>query len=651
MEPIGNIKGVGEKTKEILNKNGIYTASDIVFNFPKKYESFKEDSLLFAVDKTDVTTTGLVESVPVVVNHRGSLKSLRFNLLVENEVYKIIAFRREFLKEKLKENMLIQIKGRFNKKRKEINASRIILKPIKNEVKAVYDIEGLYDSNINKIVKTIFSERLIKIDETLPLSLRKKQQLIDRYKMIYNLHFPVNEKQLYAAKKRLKYEEALAFQFNVLNEKQKADSIYKKRKNYDLPKIKEFIKTIPYELTNDQKEAVNDIFRDFSKSFSVKRLIQGDVGSGKTVVVAIGIYGAKTAGFQSAIMAPTEVLANQHYYNFKKDYPEIKTCLLTGSTKNKDKLKEKIINNEYDLIIGTHALITDDTEFNNLGFVVIDEQHRFGVVAREKLEAKGNPDICYLTATPIPRTLAIVVFGDMEISNIYEKPEGRLPVITKYFTTSQEQSVFEHVKKELKNGNQAYFVAPAILSEYRGESVLNLYQRVSEIFTEPIFVLHGQMASLEKESIMENFNKTKGAILISTTVVEVGLDIKDATMMVIFDGKYFGLSQLHQLRGRVGRSDKQSYCYVISDEADIERLQMFEKINDGFLLSEYDLENRGPGELLGVKQSGMIDFKYLDIKNDFNLLLETKKDANYLFTNENDYNYYLIQNKNNKKLT
>lgn len=651
MEPIGNIKGVGEKTEKILNENGIYSTSDIVFNFPKKYESFKEESLLFAVDKTDVTTTGLVASLPVVVSHRGALKSLRFNLLVENEIYKIVAFRREFLKEKLKENMLIQVKGRFNKKRKEINASAIILKPIKSEVKAVYNIEGLYDSNISKIVKSVLNERLVTIHETLPATLRKKHQLINRYKMIYNLHFPYSEKQLYAAKKRLKYEEALAFQFNVLNEKKKTDSVYKKRKNYDLPKIKEFIKTIPYELTKDQKEAVNDIFRDFTKTYAVKRLIQGDVGSGKTVVVAIGIYGAKTANFQSAIMAPTEVLAHQHYFNFIKEYPEIKTCLLTGSTKNKDQLKEQIKNHEYDLIIGTHALITDDTEFNNLGFVVIDEQHRFGVIAREKLEAKGNPDICYLTATPIPRTLAIVVFGDMEISNIYEKPEGRLPVITKYFTTSQEQSVFEHVKKELNSGNQAYFVAPAIDSEYRGESVVNLYKRVSEIFTEPIFVLHGQMTSLEKETIMENFYKTKGSILISTTVVEVGLDIKDATMMIIFDGKYFGLSQLHQLRGRVGRSDKQSFCYVISDEADIERLQMFEKINDGFVLSEYDLENRGPGELLGVKQSGMVDFKYLDLKNDFNLLLETKKDASYLFTDESDYNYYVIQNRNNMKLT
>ena len=645
MVSISEIKGVGKKTEEILNNNGIFTANDLVFKFPKKYESFKEDHLLFAVDNTNVTTTGTVVSLPVVVNHRGSLKSLRFDLLVENEIYKIIAYRREFLKDQLKENMTIQIKGKFDKKRKTINASAVILKPIKSELKPLYGIEGIYDSNITKIIRNIFAGKHIVIKETLPKTLMNRHKLINRYRMIYNLHFPNNNKELNEAKRRLKYEEALAFQFNVLNEKRKSSSVYKKPKKYDLNRIKEFIKTIPYELTNDQKKAVNDLFRDFKKNHSVKRLIQGDVGSGKTIVVAIAIYGAKTAGFQSAIMAPTEVLANQHYENFTKNYKDISCCLLTGSTKNKDEIKSQIKNNEYDLIIGTHALITDDTEFNNLGFVVIDEQHRFGVLAREKLETKGNPDICYLTATPIPRTLAIVVFGDMEISNIYEKPAGRLSVITKYFKKSQEHSVFEHVKKELQKGNQAYFVAPAIDSEHRGETVLSLQERIKEIFTEPIYVLHGQMTSLEKKTVMEKFSKTKGSILISTTVVEVGLDIKNATMMIIFDGKYFGLSQLHQLRGRVGRSEKQSYCYVISDEEDIERLNVFEKISDGFTLSEYDLDNRGPGELLGVKQSGMIDFLYLDISQDFNLLLETKKDANYLFTNESDFNYYVIQNR------
>ncbi len=645
MKQVGELYGIGQATEKILNEQGIYTVSDLVFYYPKKYDSYKIDSLLFAIDNTEVTTVGVVASVPKIVNHRGTLKSLQFNLLVDNEVYKIIAYRREFLKDKLKENMTVLVKGKFEKRRKLITASKISLRPVTDELKAVYNIEGVYDTNVSKLINNIFFGRLIKITETLPKSLRKKHGLIDRFDMVYTLHFPKNQAALDQAYRRLKYEEALSFQLQIMNEKIKQDSLFKKKKEYDLDKVKDFIKTIPYELTQDQKDAVNDIFRDFKKDYAVKRLVQGDVGSGKTVVVAIGIYGAKTAGFQSAIMAPTEVLANQHYNNFINDYKDLKTVLLTGSTKNKEEIKEDIKNGVYDLVIGTHALITDDTEFKNLGFVVIDEQHRFGVIAREKLETKGNPDICYLTATPIPRTLAIVVFGDMEISNIYEKPIGRLPVITRYFQSDQEDSVFEHVKKELENGNNAYFVAPAIESEHRGETVLNLYERVKDIFDCPIFVLHGKMNALEKEEVMENFNNTNGAILISTTVVEVGLDVKNATMMIIFDGKYFGLSQLHQLRGRVGRSDTQSYCYVFSDDIDVKRLQIFEKTIDGFVLSEYDLENRGPGEFLGVKQSGMIDFKYASLTLDYKIFIKAKKDALYLLKNEDDLNYYLAQNK------
>ncbi len=251
-------------------------------------------------------------------------------------------------------------------------------------------------------------------------------------------------------------------------------------------------------------------------------------------------------------------------------------------------------------------------------------------MAREQLELKGNADIVYLTATPIPRTLAIVLFGDMEISNIREKPVGRLPIVTQYFTKSQTESVFKHVQKEIDLGNQVYFVAPSIESELRGESVQSIESLAKKQFDVPIFTLHGRMSGEEKQSIMEQFNATKGSILISTSVIEVGLDIKNATMMVIFDGEYFGLSQLHQLRGRVGRSDKQSYCYVISDDGDIERLKLFERNLDGFALSEYDLENRGPGEFLGVKQSGIIDFQYADLGTDFDIFMSAKEDALWL---------------------
>lgn len=645
MNNIIEVPGVGKQTETIFHSEGIFTTSDLVYRFPKKYESFIEDSLLLAVDKTNITTTGIVASNPVVIHHRGSLKSLQFKLLVEHELYLVIAYRREFLKDSLKENMEIQVKGRFEKRRKRITASHIMLKPIIADLKPIYGIEGVYDSNISKIVRAIFKNHLISIEETIPKSILRKRKLIDKYDMVYNLHFPTTQEKLNRAQTRLKYEEALKFQLSLMMQKRNFELNLKIPRSYDLDEVKRIIKTLPYELTSDQKVSVNELFKDFKKPYPVKRLIQGDVGSGKTVVVGLGIIGMKTAGYQSAFMAPTEILAQQHYSVFKETFPTLKVALLTGSSKQKEALKKDIEDGFYDLVIGTHALITDDTIFNNLGFVIIDEQHKFGVNARKKLEEKGNADIVYLSATPIPRTLAFVIFGDMEISNIREKPKGRLPVITKYFTKSQVESVFNHVQKELDLGRQVYFVAPSIESDYRGESVYSLFEQTKKHFNESIFILHGQMSGDEKKDIMESFNKTKGSILISTSVIEVGLDVKNASMMVIFDGEYFGLSQLHQLRGRVGRSDVQSYCYVISEESDVERLRMFERISDGFKLSEYDLEKRGPGEFLGVRQSGQIDFKYTDIQSDFNLFVSAKEDALWLLEQESLLQEYIKNNQ------
>lgn len=639
MHKIQDVPYVGPKTLSILYNEGIFTPLDMLFRFPKKYDSFKEESLLFAVDKTHVTTRGIVSSLPKVVNHKHPLKSLQFQLLVDNETYKVIAYRREFLKDQIKENQEIQVRGQFFKKRKTINASQILLKPIESDLKAVYNIEGLYDSNVSKIVRNIYQNQMANIYETLPKAILNKRQLMDRYDMVYALHFPTID-TLRRAQFRLKYEEALHFQVKLMHQRLDNERITKQPKKYQLDKVKRFIKSIPYELTTDQKDAVNDLFMDFKKPYPVKRLIQGDVGSGKTVVVGIAVYGAKTAGFQSALMAPTEILAQQHYQTFIKMFPDLSIELLTSSTKDKTSIKKKIKEGQIDLVIGTHALITDDTEFLNLGFTIIDEQHRFGVLARESLEAKGCSDVVYLTATPIPRTLAIVLFGDMELTNIQMMPEGRKPIITSYFTTSQKEAVFNHVQKELDLGHNAYFVAPSIESDVRGESVYSIYEEVKNMFPH-VFVLHGKMSGLEKQSVMEQFNQTKGAVLVSTTVVEVGLDIKHATMMVIFDGEYFGLAQLHQLRGRVGRSEQQSYCYVISDETNIERLEIFSKEDSGFTLSEYDLSNRGPGEFLGIRQSGIIDFKYADIKTDYDLFLMAKEDALSILKQPSLKAYYL----------
>lgn len=635
MTRIIDLKGVGKALELQFHSHGIYTAYDLMMRFPAKYQSFEEDSLLLAVDKTEITVRGLVIDLPKVVNHRGNLKSLHFNILVDNEKVKVVAFRREYLKDALTEELLITVKGKFDKKKKLITASAILLKPLESSYKPVYNLDPIYDSVVTKLVKQIIDQKLVSIYETLPSKLITDEGLISRQEMINKIHLPESEQDIKDAYFRLKYEEALLFQYKMMSQKLLLEKDTKPIKQYQLDRVKSFIDTIPYELTQDQKDAVNDIFRDFKKPYPTKRLIQGDVGSGKTIVVAIGIMGAKTAGYQSALMAPTEILAEQHYNTFKNLFKDLNVALLTGSTKNKAFLKAQILRGEIDLVIGTHALVTDDVVFHDLGFVIIDEQHRFGVETRESLKNKGIADIVYLTATPIPRTLAIVLFGDMDVSIIKQKPIGRKEIQTRYFQKSQQHAVFEHVKKELDLGHQAFFIAPSIDALDRGETVIGLYERVQAIFSNyTVFMLHGKMTSLEKNDVIEQFYKTQGSILVSTTVVEVGIDMPNATIMVIFDGEYFGLSQLHQLRGRVGRSELQSHCYVISDESDIERLSFFAKTNDGFLLSEYDLSKRGPGEFLGVRQSGIIRFLYADIGTDFDLFLKAKEAALWILKND-----------------
>lgn len=628
MTNIIQVKGVGKQLQLELNHNGIFTTYDLVTRYPKKYESFTEDSLLLAVDKTIITVKGTLVSIPKIVNHRGSLKSLHFELLVEHEIVKVVAFRREYLKDQLIENMELTVKGKFEKKKKLITASQVLTKKMETEFKPVYGLEGIYDTVVSKIISNIFAYQQVDIYETLPPQLIEKHHLINRKDMIELIHKPKSEQDIKKCYTRLKYEEVLAFQYDLMRQRLELENDSKAIKHYDLSQVKSFIKDIPFELTQDQKDAVNDIFRDFKKPHPTKRLIQGDVGSGKTIVVGIAVMGAKTSGFQSALMAPTELLAFQHYEFFKSTFKDMKVGLLTGSTKDKKQLKEDLKAGKIDFLIGTHALVEQDVVFHNLGFVIIDEQHRFGVETRETLKDKGNADVVYLTATPIPRTLAIVLFGDMEISVIKEKPQGRKEIITRYFSGTQEHAVFEHVKKELNLGHKAYFIAPSIDALERGETVLSLYERASAVFKEhDVYLLHGKLSSKEKNDTLDSFANSKGGILVSTTVVEVGLDIKDATMMVIFDGEYFGLSQLHQLRGRVGRSNLQSYCYVLSKDSDIERLSLFSKTTDGFMLSEYDLKQRGPGEFLGVRQSGILRFDYANITDDFDLFTKAKLDA------------------------
>ncbi len=417
----------------------------------------------------------------------------------------------------------------------------------------------------------------------------------------------------------------------------------------------EVINYIPFKLTNDQLNAIDEIIKDFNGFNRMNRLVLGDVGSGKTIVSFAAILINNKCGYQSALLAPTEVLAKQHYENFKKTFKDldIKVELLVGSLKKKEKedVKEKLRNGEVDLLIGTHAILEDDIEFSNLGLVVTDEQHRFGVNQRKSLQNKGVcVDVLYMSATPIPRTYALTIYGDMDISLIKEKPAGRKDIITKSYTFKDEDIFMNEINEELENGHQVYAVAPLI--EGDEESELNDINKIEEILNNHIAskykigILHGKMKPNAKNEIMDDFKSGKLDILISTTVIEVGVDVKNATMMIIFNAERFGLATLHQLRGRVGRNELQSKCLLISDK-ETERLNVLCESNDGFYISEKDFEIRGSGDLFGTRQSGDMVFKIADIKRDIKILLQCKKDVEEFIANniENGFRDYLYYNE------
>ena len=416
-------------------------------------------------------------------------------------------------------------------------------------------------------------------------------------------------------------------------------------RNVEYSKVQEFIDKLPFELTSDQLKCVENIYKDLNSSVRMNRLIQGDVGSGKTIVAIIALYINYLAGYEGALMAPTEVLAVQHYNNLKKllDPFNIKVELLTGSLKQKEKkdIYSKLSNHEIDIIVGTHALFSEDVKYNNLGLVITDEQHRFGVNQRANLKNKGiTPDILYLSATPIPRTYALTIYGDMDVSNIHIMPSGRKEIITYLKKNSEIKDVLSLMLEQIKNGHQIYVIAPLIEESDKIDldNVNDLYDKMNSAFSKicKVGIMHGKMDNTEKEKAMNEFKEGKTSILISTTVIEVGVDVKNATMIVIFDAFRFGLSQLHQLRGRVGRNSMQSYCVLISDK-DSKRLDIMTKTNDGFKISEEDFMLRGSGDLFGIRQSGDMSFKVANIKEDFNILMKAKEDTEELLKSIKDY--------------
>ena len=632
---IGTLKGIGSKTEKILKNNGIMTTKDLISYYPFRYDVIKRSNIeeLFQDDK--IIIDGIVESKPSVFFFNKKMNKMSFKFNTGNYLMNVVIFNRGFLKNKINPGITLTLIGKFDKIHNTIIASDIRFSKLPDipVIEPIYhSIGGISNNQIRGYINSIND---IEVEEYVPKYLKEKYKLIEKEEAILNIHNPKNEIDLKKSQVYLKYEELFLFMLKMNSLKRNKKNQLGLKRNVDKSLVMDFIHNLPFELTIDQTKCVEKIYDDLISSKRMNRLVQGDVGSGKTIVAIIALYINYLSGYQGALMAPTEVLAHQHLLNLKnifKDY-NINVELLTGSLKASEKknIYKRLEEKKIDIIIGTHALISQDVNYNNLGLVITDEQHRFGVNQRSNLKNKGiTPDILYLSATPIPRTYALTIYGDMDVSSIKTMPSGRKEVITSLKSSNDIKEVLELMYQEIKAKHQIYVIAPLIEESDKIdlENVNKLEEKMTSAFGKvcKIGVMHGKMEKLDKDKVMEQFKNGDITILISTTVIEVGVDVKNATMMVVFDAYRFGLSQLHQLRGRVGRNSLQSYCVLISDK-EAERLNIMTKTTDGFKISEEDFKLRGSGDLFGVRQSGDMNFRLADFKTDFNILLKAKEDS------------------------
>ncbi len=647
MTELKDVKGVGPKSLSLLNKLNIYTIEDLVTHYPFRYDILERNDLSLVGDGERIVIDGKVESVPILMRFKAGLNKMNFRLVTNSGVVGVSIFNRAFLKNQLLVGTGITVIGKLDKTKNVITASDIKLGVLTNKVKIepVYHCtSGLTNKNLSTYINMALLTCGKEIPDYIPQEYVEKYNFLNKKTALNIIHNPSTDEKLNEVRNRLKYEELFEFMFkiNYLKEQNKKEKNGLKRV-IDRSKLEKFIKTIPFELTNDQKKAIDEILLDLESPSRMNRLLQGDVGSGKTIVAFIAMVANGLCGYQSALMAPTEILAMQHFINLEKflGKTKIKIALLTGSTTKKEKqdiyngLKDGSIN----IVVGTHALIQDEVVYSNLGLVITDEQHRFGVHQRANLQNKGiKPDVLYMSATPIPRTYALTIFGDMEVSTIKERPKGRQKIDTYVKKNSEIKDVLGMMYEELKKKHQIYVIAP-LIEESENSDLTNVYKLKDQMELAfrgqvEIDIVHGKMASGAKDLIMEKFKNNEVQILISTTVVEVGVDVPNATTMVIFDADRFGLSTLHQLRGRVGRGTSKSQCILISD-SDAERLKIMEKEDDGFVISEEDFKLRGHGDLFGTRQSGDMSFKIASIKSDYKILLQAKKDSReYLLNKE-----------------
>lgn len=624
----------------LLYNVGIKSIYDLLFCFPKRYQNLTLTNFNDIIDNATITIRAKIISNPLIINFKNNKKALSFDVISFDHPFRIVIFGQIYLQNKIHFDQDIYLHGKYHLKYNQIFVSKVYFANEYKNFLAIYNIKGINDKNLNNYILDAYNLYKEYIIDDLPADLISKYQLPSIQESIYYAHFATSKEELKRYFRRLKYEELLKFSLKLLSINQEKESIKKNPKKYDIIKLKEVINNISFELTVDQKNAVNEVCRQLKSEHLMNMLIQGDVGSGKTIVGLLASYACVTAGYQVAFMAPTEVLATQHFKNFTKfltSYANVDLLISSLKKKEKDIVLEKLKNNQIDIIVGTHSLFQEQVIFNNLGLVVIDEQHRFGVNQRASLINKGDEiDCLYLTATPIPRTLTKTMFFDLDIVTIKSKPLGRKKIETEIFNMSQLDNVLNFINTEIKKGHQGYIVLPFIESEeYLDCLKLSKYimRKYPNINTE---ILTGKVKNEDKEQIMQDFLHKEIHLLIATTVIEVGIDNPNASFIVICHAERFGLSQLHQLRGRVGRGNLQSYCFLLSTKEDIKRLNIMKNVDDGFILSEEDLKMRGPGEFFGFRQSGLPEFMYSKFDKDYKILEIARQDAKNILNNPLD---------------
>lgn len=639
--PVTDLKGVGTKTAANLGSLGIYSIYDLLYYFPFRYDELETLPLDQINDGQKVLLKGTVATEAFVSRFGYKKSRLSFKLRIDHDIIMVNFFNQPWLKKKVEIGKEVAVYGKYNLARQSLSAFKFVAaKENDSGMAPVYPVNrNVRQKKLLGLINFALAHYLNLVTDTVPLTIRKHYRLLNEQEIIWGMHRPKNPGQAQLAKRSAIFREFFIFetQLALLASRHNQDA-QGQAKNYDLKAIAKLTQSLPFELSQDQKRVVDEIFADLHRPKQMRRLLQGDVGSGKTVVAVYAIFAAITAGYQAALMVPTEILATQHFNKIDHLLRPlgVRVALLTGNTKTLEKreIYRELTDGTINVVIGTHALIQKDVIFKKLGLTIIDEQHRFGVGQRQALVNKGdNPDILAMTATPIPRTLALTVYGDMSVSEIRHLPAGRKPIISAWRTSSQMDQVYKLMQQQLAQGFQIYAVTP-LISESEALDLKNaeeLHKKLKHDFPDQkVVLLHGQMPGPKKDAIMAAFASGEIDILVTTSVIEVGVDVANANMMVIYNADRFGLSQLHQLRGRIGRGHTQSYCVFVADpktDSGKARMKIIANTNDGFKLAQEDLKMRGEGDLFGKAQSGLPEFRVGNVVNNYNTLVEAQKMA------------------------